>query len=155
MVLLGVILGVMAVIQLLAIVYAKRLRSRGNSDVERRHRDTAATSTVLCVVLILLLWPSPWYKEPPLNGFYTVVAQNLKPRDKQGHGWLAPQVYQDKSDLQMAQYMLSTVHKTLIGAILASLLGVAAGALTTVWAKMSPPRPAYRPPSGPFQSRGY
>lgn len=156
MLLLGLILGLVAINQVLSLLYAQKLKSNGHIDVERAYRGAASNSTVLMVLLTLFLWPSPWHREPPFEGVYSVVSQNLKPRDSQGRGWLAPQKYKTKLEYTESQELYSMVHKTLMAAVMATLLGMLAGALTRVFAaNVDTGRPPHRPPSGPFQSRGY
>lgn len=150
-VLLGTILGVMLVAQVLALVYAQSQAQKGAPDIERTHRDAAINTTVALMMVALLASPGGWYKQAPLKPLFMAISQNLKPRDKKGHGWLEPQSYKDKKEEKAAMWMYLLIHKTMLAAIVAGVAGVLGGVLSKAFEKQvqGNTAQAYVPPSGP------
>lgn len=153
----GVVLGVMVVAQVVALVYAQGLSSKGDSDVETAHRNAAINATVAMLFIALFAWPptNPWYKLPGVRAIYLVVANNLKPG-----GLLPAQTYGDKKEAKAAQQMYSLIHKGLLAAILSGVCGVVGGALSKSFAGQisSGGSQKYVPPKGPrspFTGRPY
>lgn len=152
MLLIGILLGVMAISQLVAWIYARRCVVNGHSEIDKAHRETASNTTIMLVMITLMVWPGLNYQHTPVAGVYLAIAQNLKPRDSSGQGWLAPQAYKNASERKASKEMYGLLHRATMAVILAMLSGLAAGALVkSQGSKMRGERPAYRPPSGPFQ----
>ncbi|MBT9585011.1 hypothetical protein IV102_16830 [bacterium] len=153
MLLVGLLLGAMAVSQFLAWIYARRCLANGHSEIDKAHRETASKTTIMLVVITLMVWPGLSYKDTPVAGVYQMIAQNLKPRDSSGQGILAPQAYKNKSEQKESKELYGLLHRTTMAVILAMLSGLAAGALVkSQGSKMRGERAPYRPPSGPFQN---
>lgn len=156
----GMVLGPMVVAQVLALVYGQQLAQKGDVDPEKAHREAAINATVVLVLLVLVASPSPWYKQPPVKGVYLQVAKNLKPKDKKGNGWLAPQSYANKKEAAAAAKVYATIHKTLLAVVIAGLAGVLGGLGSRVFASQlaGSSTSRYQPPSGPrspFTGRPY
>lgn len=147
----GTIIGVLLLAQVFALVYAQQAHARGDADVERTHRDAAINATVLLMMIALLGSTFEWYSTPALRPLYKAIATNLKPKDKQGNGWLEAQAYANEQEAKSATWMFKTIHKTLLAAIVSGLLGVVGGVASKAFeahVKGNIPQ-AYAPPSGP------
>lgn len=156
----GIVLGVMLLSQVFSLVYAQQVHAKSGGDIERIHRDAAINCTVVLMMAALLMSPIPWYKQAPIKGVYNWVSQNLKPRDKKGHGWLDPQSYANKKEEKAAKWMYSTIHKTLVAALLSGVVGVMGGALTKAFEKQlkGSSSSQFQPPAGPrspYSGRSY
>lgn len=119
-------LGSLALGLMLGYIYAKMLADRGEPGADAALRNTAINATVIIAMAILMLGPgagpTPWFKQPPVKSLYMSISTNLKPRDKKGKGWLAPQAF-DKKDAKVAAWMYGLIHKGLTAAICAGVLG--------------------------------
>jgi hypothetical protein len=143
----------MAIGQLLAWIYARKCVSDGHSEIDKAHRETASTITIGVVTLALLAWPTVWHKAPLIEGVHQTLAQNIKPRDSTGRGWLPAQTYKTPQEAKTSRQVFATMHRALLSILLGLLSGVAAGALVkALGPAMRGDRPAYRPRSGPFQN---
>ncbi|MBX3167235.1 MAG: hypothetical protein KF760_07475 [Candidatus Eremiobacteraeota bacterium] len=122
-------LGSLVLGLMVAYLYAKMLADRGDPGADNALKNTAINATVIFAMAILMLGPgagpTPWFKQPPVKSLYMAIATNLKPRDKKGNGWLAPQAF-DKKEAKAAAWMYGLIHKGLTAAICAGLLGVCA-----------------------------
>ena len=158
--LVGLIFAALALGQIVALVYAQTQASKGNSDVSKAHREAAVNATIVILMGGLMMAPFPWYKQKPISAAYFAIANNLKPRDKKGNGWLAPQSYADKKEAKSAQQMYSLIHRSILAAFLSIFGGLAGGALTRAFEGQvkSGQSQRYVPPSGPrspFTGRPY
>ena len=122
-------LGSLLLALMLAFVWGKYLADQGRPDAEAALRNSAVNLTVVIAMGILMLGPGggkiPWFKQAPVKSLYMSISTNLKPRDKKGHGWLAPQAF-DAREAKAAAWMYGLIHKGLTAAICAAVLGVLA-----------------------------
>lgn len=156
----GLIFAALALGQIVALAYGQTLASKGHSDVSKAHREAAVNATIIVMMGGLIMAPFPWYKQAPISKAYFAIANNLKPRDKKGNGWLAPQTYGDKKEAKAAQQMYSLIHRSILAAILSIFGGLAGGALAKTFEGQikTGGSQRYVPPSGPrspFTGRPY
>lgn len=122
-------LGSLVLGLMLAYIHAKMLADRGDAGADDALKNTSINATIIIAMAVLMLGPgsgpTPWFKQPPVKPLYMAIAKNLKPKDKKGNGWLAPQVY-DKKEAKAAVWMYGLIHKGLTAAICAGLLGTVA-----------------------------